>query len=114
MRFSKHLTFMPKKKIVQTIPEVPNAPISFVPVIGKNKEKILSKNEADFNKKIKRIESLKAELSQINVQIDDARQRIISDLFPMIAQVKEKQKESLPNMECAAFRSARRKTPKRR
>lgn len=84
---------MPKKKIAQTVPEVPNDSISFVPVIGKNKEKILSKNEADFNKKIKRIESLKAELSQINAQVDGARQRIISDVIPMIAQVEEKQKK---------------------
>lgn len=101
MRFFKHLTFMPKKKIAQTIPEVLNDSTAFVPVIGKNKEKVLSKNEADFNKKIKRIESLKAELSQINVQIDGARQRIISDLFPMIAQVKEKQKKYILLLDAA-------------
>jgi hypothetical protein len=92
---------MPKKKIAQPIPEVLNDVTSFVPVIGKNKDKILSKNETDFNKKIKRIESLKAELSQINVQIDGARQRIITDLFPLIAQVKEKQKKYLLLLDAA-------------
>ncbi len=101
MRFFKYLTFMPKKKIAQIIPEVPNDVTSFVPVIGKNKEKILSKNEEDFNKKIKRIESLKAELNQINVQIDGARQRIVSDLFPMIAQIKEKQKKYILILDAA-------------
>jgi hypothetical protein len=101
VRFFKHLTFMPKKKIAQPIPEVLNDVTSFVPVIGKNKDKILSKNETDFNKKIKRIESLKAELSQINVQIDGARQRIITDLFPLIAQVKEKQKKYLLLLDAA-------------
>jgi len=82
---------MAKKKITQAPPIISNEASSFVPVIGKNKDKVLNKHEAEFNKKIKRVESLKAEIDKIKADIENARSRIFSDLFPLMAVVKEKQ-----------------------
>ncbi len=62
-------------------------------VIGKNKEKALNKHETDFNKKIKRIEKLKKELANIKEQLGAVRQRMISEIFPMIEKIREKQKQ---------------------
>jgi hypothetical protein len=66
---------------------------SFVPIIGKSKEKILSKHEADFNKKIKRIESLKKEIASIKEQIENARLRVVSNILPLMEKIREKQKK---------------------
>ncbi len=66
---------------------------STMPVIGKNKEKVLSKHEADFNKKIKRIENLKKEIANIKEQLVAIRQKMISEILPMMEKIKEKQKQ---------------------
>lgn len=82
---------MAKKKSIQTPPTPSQTTSSFSPVIGKNKDKVLSKHEAEFNKKIKQIESLKAEIEKIKIEIENARNRIFSDLFPLMTVVREKQ-----------------------
>lgn len=88
---------MPRKKSTSTTPSQSDSNVkinpSFVPTIGKNKEKILTKHEADFNKKIKRIEHLKKEIASIKEQIEKVRLRVISDIFPLMEKIKEKQKK---------------------
>lgn len=88
---------MPRKKVTSTTPAQSGNNVgvnqSFVPAIGKSKEKILSKHEADFNKKIKRIESLKKEITSIKEQIENIRLRVVSDIFPLMEKIKEKQKK---------------------
>ncbi|SFF51394.1 hypothetical protein [Thermoflexibacter ruber] len=88
---------MPRKKATSTTPSQLENNVdvnqSSVPVIGKSKEKILSKHEADFNKKIKRIESLKKEITSIKEQIANIRLRVVSDIFPLREKIKEKQKK---------------------
>ena len=85
---------MPRKKTVDLSNSPLNPTGSHVPVIGKNKnEKILSKHEADFNKKIKKIEALKKELLEIKQKLENAKQRIAKELHPLTNVVKEKQKK---------------------
>lgn len=87
---------MPKRKTTATPLTTPTTHTqnTTVPMIGKNSnEKILTKHEAEFNKKIKKIESLKKELSEMKYKLENAKQRINSELFPLMAVVKEKQKK---------------------
>lgn len=86
---------MPKKKAT-TIPanSATHTQITALPIIGKNSnEKVLSKHEAEFNKKIKKIEGLKKELADIKNKLENAKQRMASDLQPIMNTVKEKQKK---------------------
>jgi DNA-binding transcriptional regulator YbjK len=85
---------MPRRKKATELPT--NVQIdtnSYVPVIGKAKEKVLTKNQTEFNKKVKRIESLKKEIGKIEEQLEYARLLVINDLFPLMGVVKEKQKK---------------------
>lgn len=93
---------MPRRKSTKVLPaNVQTESDSFVPVIGKAKEKILTKNEAEFNKKIKRIESLKKEIGKIKEQLEYARLLVVSDLFPLMGTVKEKQKKYIHLLDTA-------------
>ncbi|TAH21639.1 MAG: hypothetical protein EAZ08_02745 [Cytophagales bacterium] len=82
---------MPKKKNIETPPMPSQKASSFIPVIGKTKDKVLSKYEAEFNKKIIRINNLKTEIANIKEEIENARSRIFSDLFPLMGVITEKQ-----------------------
>jgi hypothetical protein len=92
---------MPRKKINTPTP-LPEQESSAIPVIGKNnQEKVLSKNEADFNRKIKKIETLKKDLIDIKNKLENAKQRVAKELFPLMSIVKEKQKKYIHLLDVA-------------